>query len=226
MTENAMTDVQFNNNIEYWDARYKKVGAARTVGCANWTPEQYKKANDIWYDWCLPLIELVCINRHNIEVGNKPKVLDFGCGSGRWFQLLSKYFEYYGTDIVTLENMGINSTAFTFQPVVDNKIPSFSIDKKDIEVKFDLIWTCVALQHIIDDNLLEYTVFQFSERLQPDGKAIILENTANAKSSNYLKFRGIAEYISIFSKYGLICTAIDTKKMKGEPHTLFTFVKA
>jgi len=207
-----MGEKEFNNNIDYWDARYKRVGADRTAGAGSWTPEQYKEANAIWYEWFTPYLELAYETTYNGQV------LDFGCGAGRWFPLLSTYYTYHGTDIIPLETMGITKPEFAFEPVYDNRIPFAN-------TQFDLIWTCVCLQHVIDDNLLEHYVTQFSERLQIGGMVICVENTAAAKANTYIKFRSIEEYTNLFIKHGFRCIGTDTKKMKGEPHTLFTFDK-
>lgn len=209
-----------NLNRTYWENRYEKMSGEQVVGNRVWNNDKYIEENKKWES----LFNQILID---INDGNENKtVLDLGCGIGRWIPLLTKFYtNYYGVDIVTVATNeskkildALNIKNYSLGLIHDGTIPFNTM-------KFDLIWTCVSLQHIVDDNLLEYYITQFSNMISESGKVMITENIFKTKNNDYIKFRSPKEYISIFKKYGfspIIQTEIVASR---EPHTIIVFKK-
>lgn len=164
----------FNENLPYWENRYQSFGGNRTVGYGSMNDDEY--------------LRVVAEYTHIISpwLGTPRSVLDFGCGIGRWTDLLKSVSkEYYPCDIT--QQCDIES----FELVQNGVIP-FG------DMKFDLIWTCVTLQHVIDENLLVNISHQFRNRLSPEGTIILTENVSNNSDSDYLRFRRVDDYIALF----------------------------
>ena len=204
----------FNTNLDYWNNRYKEMKGINVVGRFDWSESEYKSEKDKWASLVGPFIE---------EIEPK-KVLDFGCGIGRWVQFFEKYGikDYFGCDIVE-KSIDLIKTNFPDIKNISlinetNKIP-FSPNK------FDLIWTCTVLQHIIDDNLLNFYIEQFYKRLKKDGHVLCVENITNAPNSDYITFRSFDEYKSLFENQGFKCITSVEFEASNEPHMIMLFEK-
>ena len=106
-----------------------------------------------------------------IEDLNQPaaKILDLGCGKGRYLRKLLKDFpecKYFGADISL-------------------KVMKYFEDCKEIETKqgsltnipyednmFDIVYTCEALEHAVD---IESSVREMARVVKPTGKMIIID---------------------------------------------------
>jgi len=200
----------YNDNLPYWEGRYKEKGKERTVGLSSWSSEQYKEANRLWEEWFRPYLTEI-----RGEMPNA-KMLDFGCGPGRWMEMFCGFsFSYYGADILDFNFPDTRSDVF-FSPIKEHKIPFDTI-------QFDFIFTCVALQHVIDDSLLAYYADQMVNRLMFSRWLMIVENTAKAKDNVYIKFRSKEFYTDLFVDRGLKLIAESTQPTGGEPHSLLLF---
>lgn len=186
-----------NNNIKYWEQRYSDMSDERIVGRIDWSKEDYYKELNRWTSIIEPNIKQM-----KKEAIASDTVLDIGCGIGRWVPLLTKYFtNYYGCDITdnaidktqkSIENTGLN---YKLAKVINDVLPFKNI-------KFDLIWTCVVLQHIVDNKLLEYYAQQMSNMTKERGYLLITENIANCKNSHYMMFRKEEVYVELFNSAG------------------------
>lgn len=201
-----------DNNIKYWETRYKNMSGIQTVGGRGINIEKYNRTNKAFLDIIQSLLEGKTITN----------CLDFGCGIGRWqpyLTTISKF--YYGCDIIknVIEECKIkyDPSISSFDVITNNKIPFNNI-------KFDLIWTCVVLQHVVNEDLLKSYVSQFKDRLNTGGIIFITENIYKASNNNYLCFRGREEYELLFKEFNLKMVKtydFDTK----EPHGIFIGLK-
>ena len=177
-------------NQEYWVNRYNNMSGEKVVGHKNWSVEQYIQTIKLWTGYYQPILKDI--------TNDLSKVLDFGCGVGRWIPLLAEYFkEYYGVDIVIT---AIDNAKHQVPSTIKS---NFDLIKDDIipfgNTTFDMIWTCVALQHITDDLLFEY-ISQFRQRMNPGGYLLCTENIAERENAEYIFFRGSDFYINLFEK--------------------------
>jgi len=195
---------QYNNNLEYWKNRYDKMPGEKVVGNAMWTSEQYESEYALWRMRIDPVLEGIKDSIHY--------VLDFGSGIGRWMGLLSKYCDYYYCCDIMKFNLP------NFKQIKNNIIPFKNI-------KFDLIWACVTLQHVVDRSLLEYYLQQFYDLLNDNKYILIVENTSQNKNKNYLIFRSVEEYIKLFDKFKFTKVVIKKFISSGEEHSIILFKK-
>ena len=213
MTKGIEKVKEFNNNIDYWINRYSEMNGKNVVGRRDWSQDQFNEENAKWASKISPFLDLI-----------KPtKILDFGCGIGRWVPLLTAYTkDYYGCDII--------------EQAIKTLIETYEIESKNVSLvennsipfgrnKFDLIWTCVVLQHVIDDDLLKHYLKHFSNRLKKGGHVICTENVLNAKSSSYMRFREIDEYQELFTNSGFTFVDKTTFISSKEPHAVMLFKK-
>lgn len=195
-----------NLNLEYWQKRYSEHGGQKTVGNISiQTQQAYEAENQIFKNNMTPLFP---------EQVNT--VLDFGYGIGRWTTLLKQYAEaYYATDII--EAVPMNTPYFDL--IDDNGTIPFG------DTKFDFIFTCVVLQHVVDEDLLNNYIKQFYHRLEDDGYIVITENTFKAPDKDYLSFRPYEHYVALFEDNNFKMIDKKTFLSCNEEHTSMLFRK-
>jgi len=170
-----------NLNKGYWESRYEKMGGKRTVGKSSWDDKTYQEVLDQFNSGVLDAM-----------MGGRRwgRILDFGCGIGRWRPGLERRCGLYcGTDIIE-EVLQDGCMLMT-----DNLIPY-------PEGYFGLIFSCMVLQHVVDDELMADYVRQFKALLEPGGSVFLVENTSGP-DNNYMRKRSAKDYIDIFSEGGL-----------------------
>ena len=209
--------MKYNINKEYWVDRYGRMEAERVVGNVSWNADKYKKENDEWESKIRPFLD-------KIKIDGQSSLLDFGCGIGRWIPMLGEYCtHYYGTDIMesaidrAMKVKSKNEFSF-FGEIEDEKIPN-------IAPKYNTIYTCVVLQHVVDDNVLREYVKQFYDLLDDDGHALIVENVSKNKDKNYIKFRDKEFYITLFEKTGFKLVEKESFISTSEEHCIMLFKK-
>lgn len=190
---------KFNNNISYWKDRYGKMSGERVVGNINWTEKEYNMEYERWRSYYVKIMKPADL------------ILDFGCGIGRWSSFLSEYGSYHGCDIIDFPGKN-------FELIKDCIIP-FG------KTQFDLIWTCVVLQHIIDERLLENYIQQFHSRLKNNGRVIITENISDNRSNNYIMYRSLKDYVSLFKEAGFEKWDYMIFSSSNEDHVIIEFKK-
>jgi len=208
-----------NTNKKYWKDRYTQMGGEKTVGNRAWDNNRYRQAIKQLSNEVGPILETI----------DGEKVLDFGCGIGRWSGLLQMFFDnYYAVDICEIaldqamahQNSLMPADGGTHYEIIENgKIPF-------PRIKFNCIWTCVCLQHIVDPKLIEYTISQFYDRLTAGGTVLITENVSNHRSNHYLAFRSVNAYIQLFEDAGFEhVNTLPTAAMGNEAHATMLFRK-
>jgi len=222
----------FKTNKEYWEKRYAEMEEINVVGRYDWDEKRYKRETTRWGN----IIRKVLEKRFNKLKQLKPdkprqkkKVLDFGCGIGRWAPFLSDYFDdYHGVDIMP-NNDRIMTNLPWYNDVFFTQInDDGTFELQDSEYKFDLVWTCVSLQHIMDEDLLKYYINRFYEELKDDGYVLITENTLEHKPTKYITFRSEQQYEDLFVnssdvKFSLVAkSGLNSSK---EPHSIMMFKK-
>jgi len=131
--------------------------------------------------------------------------LDFGCGSGDFSSLLSKYFN----NVISID---ISEKIIDIAKQKYKNLKNISFvkgDIKELEISpnsIGLILSITVLNHIKDDDELAKVLRYFSMALKRDGVLITLEympdweNENNVIISSYLRFTGLNEWLSLFSQ--------------------------
>lgn len=105
----------------------------------------------------------------------KPRsVLDFGCGYGRMLKRIAGIWpeaNLHGVDLCSeaLESLSRDWPAAK-PPKLSTSIPA--------RLRVDLIFSCLALQHVTDDALLADIVNRFWAALNPSGVLVLFENVS------------------------------------------------
>lgn len=158
-----------SKNLDYWlskkglEYEYQQQGRIRAGDTTYELQEQ----------WLLNFIRILA------NKNPKPlKVLDYGCGFGRFARLLSKEanIEYYGFDISThMVQPLLDQPPIELEPIESRVKIGDTLDEVFPSVSFDLIFTVSVLMHQ-DPQTVPDIVSSFRKHLSPDGKICLIEN--------------------------------------------------
>lgn len=213
-----MTD----KHLKYWVDRYAKQGDNTILHVnANSSEASRSKIQQEW-DHVEPRIEHACMQHLRMNPSSSPRLLDFGCGIGRWYPLLSsvntagKKFRYVGVDIVPdavlraqAKNPGGEFYWYDFENMLSGRP-----DKS-----FSLIFTCTVLQHIVNPDLLKRTAIELNRLLANAGTLIMIENASAKPDLPHIAFRGCGQYIDLFPT--VMFDPPQSLILTGEVHLLY-----
>lgn len=191
----------------YWEDRAQRFageGAGLAAVCAYGMPEFYNRA--IHLEQRLAL-------RPWLEVNPGTRVLDVGCGVGRWSRLLAaRGAQVTGVDLSpTMIDQAQRRAAA--EAVADRcRFRVQDLSRLDIEGQFDLVLGVTVLQHILDPELLRAAVRGMRMRLAPGGRMIVLEaapvSVANRCDTTVFRARQRDVYLKLFAECGLTLRAV------------------
>jgi len=208
-----------NLNKQYWNNRYNKMTGEKVVGHKHWSLEQYNRENEKW-------VKLFSKTFEKLNIQKIYSVLDFGCGVGRWIPFLKQYCLYYcGVDIIEKALNQAKEKAYLYNNVNFGLIENGLIPNLIGNCGYDLIWSVVCLQHVIDDKLLDLYISQFYKILRPNSWIISVENVSENKSNEYIKFRSYADYAKMFKHHKFKPISVEYFESSGEKHAIMVFQK-
>ncbi len=151
--------------------------------------------------------------------GNERRVLDFGCGPGRFTPDLAAIIgECIGSDpIEALLNLAPPGPGVTYRTMTEGVIPL-----EDTSV--DVVWCCLVLGGLKDGVLLA-SIREIQRVLRPGGLLFLVENTQDKPDGPNWRFRSRRAYASFFASIPLIevaCTYYDA----GEENSVMAGRKA
>jgi SAM-dependent methyltransferase len=126
--------------------------------------------------------------------GSEKVVLDFGCGTGRFTANLAELIDGRAIGIdPTLELVALSpsSERATFMTCEIGHVPLAS-------ESVDVIWCCLVLGCITDEEILQSTVDELTRVLKQDGLLFLIENTAPRMNKPTFIFRDIEAYRTMF----------------------------
>lgn len=146
------------------------------------------------------------------------RVLDFGCGDGRFSRRLAAAgARVFGVDADAdkLYAARVLRTPAVFRRVsLTRLLLPFDGDK------FDMVWSCTALQRV-PDEAFERTCDELRRVLRPNGYAMLFENTAQTgrrtSGDGLTVLRKPSEYVEQFPGIEIV----DEWSVGKESHTLF-----
>jgi SAM-dependent methyltransferase len=122
------------------------------------------------------------------------RLLDFGCGPGRFTGDLAALI---GGSVVGIDPIQrLLDLAPKAEHVEYRKLTGAGISAKN--ESFDVVWICLVLGGIVDERELRHSVNEIGRVLKPGGLLFLVENTTDAPDSAYWKFRSIDEYRNLF----------------------------
>ena len=191
----------------YWEDRARRF-AARGSGfaavCSYGMPEFYNRM--IHYSQHLALAPW-------LAVAPGTRVLDVGCGIGRWSSLLAERgASVFGIDLSPTMIQEATRRA-NARGVADRcRFLVQDLAELDAGATFDLILGVTVLQHILDPESLRTAVRRMAEHLAPGGRIVLLEAapTRTAKHCDTTVFRARERhvYLDLFAQVGLELQAI------------------
>ena len=154
----------------YWEDRARRFaaeGEGLAAVCAYGMPEFYNRA--IHLEQRLAL-------RPWLKVGAGTRVLDVGCGVGRWSRLLAaRGADVLGVDLSPTMIAQARQRAVA-EGVADRcRFRVQDVSNLDVVERFDLVLGVTVLQHILDPGALRAALGAMAAHLAPGARMILLE---------------------------------------------------
>ena len=192
----------------YWEDRARRFaaqGSGLAAVCSYGMPEFYNRI--IHWSQYLAL-------RRWIKVAPGERVLDVGCGVGRWSSLMAKQgARVTGMDLSP--TMIAEAKRRVLVEGVANRCEFLVQDLAELEAgkKFELVLGVTVLQHILDTRKLQSAVQRMTEHLAPGGRMVLLEvapeRLASRCDTTVFTGRERNFYRSLFASMGLELIAIN-----------------
>jgi len=172
------------NLKNYWRVRAAKYGKRSVLNIAH-GEDQFDNVTEHQKRLLFPLLKTE-LN------GSEKLLLDFGCGPGRFTWGLAKLIngDVVGVDITSmLLELAPKSSHVTYQCIETNILPF-------PDSSFDVVWSCLVLGGIPDDNILQ-TIDEIKRVLKQGGLFFFIENTSSKKNTDYWFYRDEKDYIRL-----------------------------
>jgi len=159
----------------YWEDRARRFageGAGLAAVCAYGMPEFYNQAIQLEQRLAL---------RPWIRVPAGTRVLDVGCGIGRWSRLLAaRGAQVTGVDLSPTMIAQAQRRAAADGVAERCRFELQDLSRLDVGDQFDLVLGVTVLQHILDPELLRAAVQRMTSHLAPGGRMVLLEAAPTA----------------------------------------------
>jgi SAM-dependent methyltransferase len=207
MTVRGIPAPRFYQPSDYWEDRAQRFageGAGLAAVCAYGMPEFYNRAIQLEQRLAL---------RPWLEVEPGTRVLDVGCGVGRWSRMLAgRGATVTGVDLSPTMIAQAQRRAAA-EGVADHcHFRVQDLSKLDVEGQFDVVLGVTVLQHILDPEMLRAAVRGMTARLAPGGRMILLEAAptavVNRCDSTVFRARQRDVYLKLFAECDLELRAL------------------
>jgi SAM-dependent methyltransferase len=170
MTVRGIPAPQLYQPSTYWEDRAQRFageGAGLAAVCAYGMPEFYNRAIQLEQRLAL---------RPWLDVKPGTRVLDVGCGVGRWSRLLAaRGAEVTGVDLSPTMIAQAQRRAVAEGVAARCQFRVQDLSKLEVGGQFDVVLGVTVLQHILDPELLRAAVRGMTAHLAPGGRMILLE---------------------------------------------------
>ena len=191
----------------YWEDRARRFAGERdglAAVCAYGMPE--------FYNLAIHMEQRLALDPW-LKVGVGTRVLDVGCGVGRWSRLLAARGAHVtGVDLSPTMIAQARQRA-TREGVADRcRFQVQDVSSLDVGERFDLVLGVTVLQHILDPNALRNALAAMRAHLAPGGRMILLEAAPTALKehcdSTVFTARHRDVYLDMFRDCGLVLQAL------------------
>jgi len=194
-------------NLLYWEqraCRFASQGDGLAAVCSYGMPAFYNRV----IDWCQSLAL-----RRWLRLSPGARVLDVGCGIGRWScRLAARGARVTGIDLSPTMIAQARRRAAARGVAARCEFLPQDLAALEVAGPFDLILGVTVLQHILEPARLEASVQRLAERLAPDGTLILLEaapeRAVTRCDSPVFRARRREEYRQLFAACGLTVQAV------------------
>jgi 2-polyprenyl-3-methyl-5-hydroxy-6-metoxy-1,4-benzoquinol methylase len=207
MTARATAALSRYRPAEYWEERARRfavAGDGLAAVCSYGMPGFYNRLIDFCQRRALAPW---------LKAGPGTRVLDVGCGVGRWSRLLaSRGACVTGVDLSP--TMIAEAERRAAASGLTSRCRFIVQDSAALEIagSFDLILCVTMLQHILDVGALRSALQRMSRHLAPDGRLVILEaapaRLASRCNTSVFTARHRGVYLQLFRECGLRVRAI------------------
>ena len=206
----------------YWEDRARRFAAAGrglAAVCAYGMPEFYNRA--------IHLEQRLALDRW-LKVAPGCRVLDVGCGVGRWSRLLAaRGARVTGVDLspTMIEEARRRAARAGLAERCDFQVQD--VCNLQVHGQFDLVLAVTVLQHILDPVGLRAAITAMSRQLAPGGRMILLEaapaEDVSRCDTTVFKARRRAVYLDLLRSCGLhvrLLTGVDPAPFRSRllPH--------
>ena len=180
--------------LEYWEERARRFaaeGAGLAAVCSFGMPLFYNRAIDLCQRLAL---------EPWLRVHPGTRVLDVGCGVGRW----SRHLAARGASVT-----GIDHSPTMIAEAQRGECRFLEQDLAQLEAgdTFDLVLGVTVLQHILDAAALSMALRRMVEHLKRDGVLVLLEaapeRAGGRCDSAIFRARPRSTYLQLFAEHGL-----------------------
>ena len=207
MTVRGIPAPRFYQPSAYWEERAQRFageGAGLAAVCAYGMPEFYNRAIQLEQRLAL---------RPWLDVKPGTRVLDVGCGVGRWSRLLAaKGASVTGVDLSPTMISQAQQRAAA-EGVADRcQFRVQDLSRLDVGGQFDVVLGVTVLQHILEPALLRAAVRRMTAHLAPGGRMILLEaaptGSVDRCDSTVFRARRRDVYLELFRECALELRAL------------------
>jgi 2-polyprenyl-3-methyl-5-hydroxy-6-metoxy-1,4-benzoquinol methylase len=193
--------------VTYWEDRARQFaseGEGLAAVCSYGMPEFYNRVID-----CCQWLAL----RRWLKVSEGTRVLDVGCGVGRWSRRLARRGATV-TGIDLSPTMIAQARQRAAADGVNDRCRFETQDLRDLDAgdAFDLVLGVTVLQHILDPQALREALRRMTSHLAPGGRMVLLEAAPTRHASHcdtsIFRARRREEYLDLFRDCGLKVQAI------------------
>jgi len=172
------------SHIEYWRSRASNLGERSVVNMEYNIPVE--EITNYQVEQIFPVL------KKQLK-GDEKLILDYGCGTGRFTQLLAKSIngKAIGVDVVKmLINIAKSKDRLNEYLVLKNSKLPFNNNS------IDIVWVCLVLGGIPEKSI-KNVIQEISRVLADEGLLIVTENTSNKSNNDYWAFRTPETYIDL-----------------------------
>jgi 2-polyprenyl-3-methyl-5-hydroxy-6-metoxy-1,4-benzoquinol methylase len=191
----------------YWEQRARRFadqGAGLAAVCSYGMPEFYNRA--------IQLSQRLALRRW-LHVAPGTRVLDVGCGLGRWSRPLAARGALVSGIDLSPTMIGIARKRALAEGVADRcSFITKDLAHLQLQQQFDLVLGVTVLQHILDLSELRGAVTNLAAHLKPGGRMVLLEAApvrANRRCDTPIfTARRRQTYLDLFAESGLELRAL------------------
>jgi ubiquinone/menaquinone biosynthesis C-methylase UbiE len=174
------------SGTRYWRKRAKQHGQ-RSVFNLRHPEEELETVTQMQKDILFPILRQKLL-------GDERLVLDFGCGPGRFTHDLAQILQgkAIGVDpIKTLLDLAPQYPDVEYKVMKEADIP---IETNSI----DIVWICIVLGGITNENLLQKSIAEIDRGLKKNGLVFLVENTSDQPDQPHWQYRSVEMYQRLF----------------------------
>jgi SAM-dependent methyltransferase len=208
----------------YWEDRARRFaaeGEGLAAVCSYGMPEFYNRVIDLCQSQAL---------RPWLKAGPGTRVLDVGCGVGRWSRRLARRGAHVtGIDLSPTMIAEARRRAAHEGVLQRCRFETQDLAALDAGSKFDLVIGVTVLQHILDAAALQAAIRRMTEHLSPGGRMVLLEaaptRVASHCDSSIFRARRRSDYLELFEACGLKVHAISGVDPSPFKYRLLPYLK-